>query len=64
MLDIEGGYNMRYRIISRETDNTRDWVNLTIAGFRNAADACRVCQRIDISAYVVDTLTDTTLYSK
>ncbi len=53
---------MRYRIISRETDNSHDWVNLTIAGFRSADDACRVCQRIDIPAYVMDTFTSATLY--
>ncbi|MFA5344808.1 MAG: hypothetical protein WC315_00840 [Candidatus Omnitrophota bacterium] len=54
---------MRYRIISRENVETSyDFVNLTIAGFRSAHDACQVCQRIDILAYVMDTFTGQTLY--
>jgi hypothetical protein len=53
---------MRYRIISLENLVTRDYVNLTLAGFSRAVDAIAVCKRV--GGYVVDSLTGETLYKR
>jgi len=51
---------LRYRIISNETEITKDWVNRTVCWFRDLADAMVVCRRLPISAYVADSFTGMT----
>lgn len=55
---------MRYRLISSENLVTRDFVNLTIAGFRSASAAVAVCNGSATPCYVVDCLTGETIAQK
>jgi hypothetical protein len=55
---------MRYRLISAENLVTRDFVNLTIAGFHSASAAVAVCNGSAVPCYVVDCLTGETIAQK
>ena len=45
---------MRYKVISRCPEVTREWISLTIAGFAHAAQAIAFCQGLNFRADVVD----------
>jgi hypothetical protein len=53
---------MRYRIITREPDGARYWLDSTVVWITDPDAAIAICKAMTVSAYVADSFLSTTIF--